>query len=101
MMSANRQYDVSVLVLNSKGYDNSAALVFVVVGTSEVAAINGGDRSVAEPLTLDSSASYDPDEQCAVVDCTADGSSCASTLDEMAVNTVGLADNGADTYAFT
>ena len=61
--TANRDYLVSVLVVDNFGYNNTAEVV-VQVGTSDlVAAIDGGDRTVgiSDTLTLDASFSYDPD----------------------------------------
>ena len=95
------------------GFNNSASIL-VVVGTSDlVAAIDGGDRKVgvSEPLVLDASPSYDPDDpsgsgldsswECEVLEGEENGANCATTLTDTAVNSIDLTDYGAGTYLFS
>ena len=114
----NRHYLVSVLVVDNFGYNNTAEVV-VQVGTSDlVAAIDGGDRTVgvSEPLTLDASASYDPDVRAGEADVlnvswtcevlpdafgrTNTQASCATALADAATNVVDLTNYGAGRFLF-
>ena len=110
---AQRTYEVNVLVADVFGFNNSAS-VLVVVGTSDlVAAVDGGDRKVgvSEPLILDASPSYDPDDpsggtldsswRCEVLEGEENGANCATTLTDTAVNSVDLTNYGAGTYLFS
>ena len=80
------------------------------VGTSPlVAAIDGGDRTVgvSEPLTLDASASYDPDvpdggalNTSWTCEAVAGAGACAGGLLDQAANELDLTPYGAGTYVF-
>ena len=98
-LNASTNFEVNVWVFDKRG-NNNTALVQVHVGQSDlVASIDGGDRNVgvSETLTLDASASYDPDAigaaglayawACEVIE----GSGTCGTLAPVAVNELAIA----------
>ena len=62
-LNASSSYEVSVNVTDKSGLSNVARTTVHVGASALVAAIDGGDRRVglSESLSLDASASYDPD----------------------------------------